>query len=150
MSIQTTVLRRLHAEKAKELATQGWLTGEEDDGERVFLIDDPEIRRYYGPSIGALAYSHWWPIDRVERELSEKLGALPLHTGLEIDRLKLALLLRVADALHLDVRRAPCFVRALERPQGLSALHWTFQAKLGFPRHEDDAVVFDSGASFAS
>lgn len=148
VSIQTTVLRRLHAEKAKELATQGWLTGEEDDGERVFLIDDPEIRRYYGPSIGALAYSHWWPIDRVERELSEKLGALPLHTGLEIDRLKLALLLRVADALHLDVRRAPCFVRALERPQGLSALHWTFQEKLGFPRHEDDAVVFDSGESF--
>lgn len=145
--IKTEVLRRLHAEKAAELATSGWQVRDNDD-ERMYLIDDPELRRFYGPSIGSVAHSHWWPIARVERDLSKILGAMPPHTRHQVDLLKLAALLRVFDALHLDRRRAPRFVRALEQPQGFSALHWTAQERLAFPRIEDDAVVFTSGEPF--
>lgn len=66
-------------------------------------------------------------------------------TQLRVDVLKIACLLRVADALHLDRRRAPPFVRALDRPGGVSELHWSFQSKFGFPHLEDDAVVFTAG-----
>lgn len=67
---------------------------------------------------------------------------MPPKTQLKVDLLKIACLLRVADALHLDRRRAPLFVRALDRPGGVSALHWAFQSKLAFPYIENDAVVF--------
>ena len=40
------------------------------------------------------------------------------------------------------------FRRALERPEGLSALHWTSQEKLAFPYIDGDAVVFTSGEPF--
>jgi len=145
--IKTEVLRRLHAEKAAELATQGWRVRGNDD-ERMYLIDDPELRRFYGPSIGSVAHSHWWPIARVERDLAKILGAMPPHTRHRVDLLKLAALLRVSDALHLDRRRAPRFLRALEHPTGFSALHWTAQERLAFPHIEGDAVVFTSGEPF--
>ena len=67
------------------------------------------------------------------------------NTQLTVDLLKIAGLLRVADALHLDRRRAPPFVRALDRPGGVSALHWAFQSKLAFPHLDDDAVIFTAG-----
>lgn len=147
--IKTEVLRRLHAEKAAELATQGWQARENDD-ERVYLIDDPELRRFYGPSIGSVAHSHWWPIARVDRDLAKILGAMPPRTRHGVDLLKLAALLRVSDALHLDRRRAPRFVRALEKSDGFSEHHWTAQERLAFPRIEDDAVVFTAGEPFES
>jgi hypothetical protein len=145
--IKTEVLRRLHAEKAEELATQGWLVRRDND-ERVYLIDNFDLRRFYGKTIGLIAHSHWWPISRVERDLGRILGALPPHTRHEVDILKLAALLRVADALQLDRRRAPHFWRALEQPEGISALHWTSQEKLALPYVKDSAVIFTSGEPF--
>lgn len=139
------VLRKLHAEQAEALATQGWKLG---DDEVVYLIDDSELRLFYGETIGQIAHSHCWPVSRVEQELSEDLGAFPNRTKSRIDRVKLACLLRIADALHLDQRRAPRFSRALTHPQGKSALHWTFQEKMAFPYIEHEAVVFTSGAPF--
>ena len=145
--IQVEVLRRLHAEKAEELATQGWAV-DRDTQERVYLIDDIDLRRFYGKTIGLLAHSHWWPISRVERDLTRTLGAMPPRTRHEVDLVKLATLLRVADALQLDRRRAPHFRRALERPNGISALHWTSQEKLAFPYISNDAVIFTAGEPF--
>jgi hypothetical protein len=51
----------------------------------------------------------------------------------EVDALKLAFLLRTADAAHIDDRRAPWFLFALRRPEGISEDRWRFQAKLGQP-----------------
>ena len=139
------VLRQLHAKQAEVLAKQGWVS---ENGETVYLIDEPELRYFYGETIGQIAHSHWWPLPRVEQELSEDLGAFPSRTKSLIDRIKLACLLRIADALHIDQRRAPRFLRALTRPQCESALHWTFQEKLALPHIEHEAVVFTSGAPF--
>lgn len=139
------VLRRLHAERAEELAELGW---RDPDGSQLHLVEESELRRFYGPTIGRIAHSHWWSVQKVEQEFSEELGALANRTVSRIDRIKLACLLRVADALHLDSRRAPRFLRAITHPTGISALHWSFQERLARPHIELDAVVFTTGRPF--
>jgi hypothetical protein len=139
------VLRRLHAERAEELAEQAWRTA---DGPQVYLVEDSELRRFYGPTIGQIAHSHWWSVQKLEQEFSEDLGALASRTLNRVDRVKLACLLRIADALHLDSRRAPRFLRAITNPGGISALHWSFQERLARPHIELDAVVFTTGQPF--
>jgi hypothetical protein len=139
------VLRQLHAQQAARLAKQGWKTA---NGETDYLIDDPQLRDFYGETIGQIAHSHWWSVAEVEQSLSVPLGAFPGKTKSQIDRVKLACLLRLADALHLDQRRAPRFLRTLIRPQGESASHWAFQGRLAFPHIEHDAVVFTASAPF--
>ncbi len=139
------VLRRLHAERAEELAEQAWRTA---DGSQIYLVEDSELRRFYGPTIGQIAHSHWWSVQKLEQEFSEDLGALANRTLNRVDRVKLACLLRVADALHLDSRRAPRFLRAITNPSGVSALHWSFQERLARPHIELDAVVFTTGQPF--
>jgi hypothetical protein len=139
------VLRQLHAEQAETLAIQGWPSA---NGDTLYLIDDPEVRFFYGETIGRIAHSHWWSVARVEREFAEDLGALAGKTKCKIDRVKLACLLRIADALHLDQRRAPRFLRAITHPTGISAKHWSFQERLAAPHIEHEAVVFTAGAPF--
>ncbi|MDR9754458.1 ATP-binding protein [Pseudomonas sp. SZMC_28357] len=139
------VLRQLHAQQAEALAKQGWPSA---NGDIVYLIDDSELRFFYGETIGQIAHSHWWSVSRVGQDLAENLGAFPSRTKSQIDRVKLACLLRIADALHLDQRRAPRFMRALTNPRGFSALHWTFQERLAVPHIEHEAVVFTAGAPF--
>ena len=140
-----SVLRRLHAEQAEKLAEQAWQTQE---GEAIYLIENFNLRKFYGPTIGQIAHSHWWPLHRVENELSENLGALAGQTNFTVDRVKLACLLRVADALHLDSRRAPRFLRAITNPRGESSLHWAFQERISLPRIEFDTIVFTTGQPF--
>jgi hypothetical protein len=146
--IVTEVLRALHARKAADLAVQGWPLQDADggpSGQTTHLIEQSDLRAFYGPTIGLIAHSHWWPVFKVEQELNRQLGAMPPKTMNTVDLLKLAGLLRVADAVHLDRRRAPPFVRSLDRPTGLSALHWDFQARLAFPHIEGEALVFTAG-----
>src|SRR3546814_17071673 len=95
----------------------------------MFIIEDQQIRNFYGQKIGKIAYSHWWSIARVDEELSGTLGALPDVTNCTVDLLKVACLLRVADAMHLDQRRAPAFDFALIQPTGISAAHWKLERK---------------------
>lgn len=139
------VLRRLHAEHAECLAEQAWGTA---DGSQLYLVEDSELRQFYGPTIGQIAHSHWWSVQKLEQEFSEDLGALANRTLCRVDRIKLACLLRIADALHLDSRRAPRFLRAITNPVGVSALHWSFQERLARPHVELDAVVFTTGQPF--
>ena len=94
----------------ERLAEQAWRTA---DGSQVYLVEDSELRRFYGPTIGQVAHSHWWSVQKLEQEFSEDLGTLASRTLNRVDRVKLACLLRVADALHLDSRRAPRFLRAI-------------------------------------
>ena len=143
--IAPDVLRRLHAERAEELAEQAWPIA---DGSRIHLVENSELRGFYGPTIGQIAHSHWWSVQKLEQQFSEDLGALATRTLNKVDRVKLACLLRVADALHLDSRRAPRFLRAITNPSGISALHWSFQERLARPHIELDAVVFTTGQPF--
>lgn len=144
----TSVLRQLHAEHADKLALIHWINPTGD--ERFYLIEDPEFRAAFGPIIGRIAFSHWWPIDQLPREFAAVMGS---HTGFPqcwtIDPLKLACILRCADCSHIDERRAPAFLRALFKPKGESEDHWKFQAKLYQPRIDGDRLVFTAKSGFS-
>jgi len=140
------VLRRLHAQQAAVLAEQAWI---DHVGEQRYLIADSDLRFFYGKTIGDIAHSHWWSVQKVEQEFSQDLGAFSQRTHNLVDRVKVACLLRIADALHLDQQRAPRFLRTLAQPQGVSATHWSFQERLARPHVESDAVVFTTGQPFS-
>jgi hypothetical protein len=141
------LLRQLHAKHAEHLACISWKqpTGTETH----FLIADPDLRSSVGSIIGLIAHSHWWDVSEVRRRFPIIIGA-PAAFPAEwtIDPLKLACLLRVADAMHIDARRAPKFLRALRRLSNWSDTHWNFQSKLHQPHLQDDRLVYSAGSRF--
>ena len=141
------VLRRLHAKQARYLGVQKWDSA--DGKEADYIIDDPEFRALYGETIGLIARSHWLSVGELETEFPRKLGAIPSGSpDWTVDGLKLACLLRVADASHVDSRRAPRFLRTLTRPPLSSDYHWIFQGRLPRPIVEREALVFSAGGAF--
>lgn len=144
-SAVANMLRSLHPQRAEQLVMDSW----QNNGGMYYLIEDAELRRDLGPLIGQIAHSHWWPIEQVERRFRVSIGApYACPNTWTVDPLKLACLLRVADASNLDSRRAPGFLRALRRPQGIAEQHWTFQEHLHQPQLDVDRLVFTSGHRF--
>ncbi len=142
-------LRRLHAERALHLATTAYQYRSTDP--QFFLIDDVDLRIYYGQLIGRIAHSHWWPIGRVVSEFQGIVGAMPGRpVSWTIDSLRLACLLRAADACHLDGRRAPAFLMALRKPRGVAETHWRAQQNLMAPVRVEHQIIFSSPRSFPS
>lgn len=141
-----TTLRILHAEQAERLA----LTAFTYKKRTHHLIEDEELRESLGPIIGKVAHSHWWPVSRVAKEFSTTIGA-PYWCPQEwtIDSLKLACILRLADAAHVDARRAPAFLRAIRKPAAASDKHWAFQQNLQKPQTDADRIVFTSSGPFS-
>lgn len=138
-----TVLRLRHAAQAEIIAATPFKL----DGADEHLIDDGELRDYYGALIGKIAHSHWLPVSALERELGEEYTpARRLPDDWTVDPVKVACLLRVADAAHLSAERAPRFLMALTKPTGVSATHWTFQRKLGRPQVRGDKLIYSSSA----
>ena len=139
-------LRKLHASKAEQLPTSAWRI----EGSHVqYIIEDSEVRQFYGPKIGQIAHSHWWSMARVEEELTNDLGPLGGRTSNRIDLVKIACLLRISDAIHLDRRRAPSFLRTLINPQGVSEKHWAFQARMAVPLVENNALKYSAAPAFS-
>ena len=67
---------------------------------------------------------------------------------MDLDPLKLACLLRLADAAHIDARRAPRFLRAVRRLGGVSSTHWAFQGHIQRPQLDGDRLVYTSPQPF--
>lgn len=142
-------LRERHAFHAKDLALTSWES--KGSGAVYHLIEDTDLRQRYGELIGEIAASHWWDIDQVAARFSgnEPIGApVDCPDAWTVDELKLACLMRVADAAHLDERRAPGFLRAIRSPNPYSDLHWTFQGFLQRPRRSVDRLVYTSARAF--
>lgn len=145
-------MRLLHASRAEELASVSWI---DPDGEALYLIDNLELRKHYGRVIGKIAASHHWSIENVVSRLPDQLNALAsMPREWRVDPVKIACLLRCADAAHIDSRRAPDFLRALADTHGISAHHWKAQNWLervdrdtADPDHH--SLVFTSGKAFA-
>ncbi|GAA2935855.1 hypothetical protein GCM10011428_61800 [Streptomyces violaceus] len=137
-----TAIRDTHAEQAKRLVDQPWRSS---TGNEIFLIEGVQLREVYGPLVGELAASHWWPVDRLAQEFPHTIGSLPWQPSeWTIDSLKLACILRLADATQVDSRRAPGFLFSLRRPQGLSREHWRFQEHIARPYRNGDRVTYSS------
>jgi hypothetical protein len=142
------VLRNLHAKHAERLARTSWKDREKD--EEYHLIEDTDLRRTYGRIIGKIAHSHWWDVDSLGKTFTSILNPPPgFPRDWTVDPLKIACLLRVADASHLDTRRAPGFLRALRKPTDSSRAHWIFQENLQQPRIDGDRLVYTSGDHFS-
>ena len=121
-----SALRQLHAEQAEKLPQREWK--HPDTGNSIFLIDDHHLRQHLGPLIGKIANSHHWDIERVGAELRDQVnspGEFPREW--KIDPIKIACLLRCADALHINNERAPDFLYALLKRRGISFKHWHAQ-----------------------
>ena len=160
-------LRTLHASQAANLAIKPW--GEQQNG-GVYLIDDQDLRGNYGRLIGELASSHHWNLEQVVQRFSTwRPPAAFLEEDWVVDSLKIACMLRVADAGHMDGARAPSFLLKILQMNSVSRAHWTAQNHLGrltvrpdnaeqliiastspFPRNEAGAwwVAFDLVALF--
>lgn len=139
-------LRALHAIHAEVIPQIKWQT---EDGNIYRLLEDQELLEDLGELIGRIAASHWWSIEKVENELNFEVGppsSYPSDWG--IDVLKIACLLRAADAAHIDKRRAPGFLRALRNPQGLSGEHWKFQNRLSRPTVRNNQLIYNSTRVF--
>jgi hypothetical protein len=146
------LLRLRHAQQAEDLMFATYK--DPQTGDAYHLIEDPEIRAAYGEVIGAIAHSHWWPTEEVRERFANLplLGApafLDCPADWTVDRLKVACLLRTADAAHLDSRRAPSFLRILRRPHGYADLHWRFQKTISRVHRVGDRLIFTSGQGFS-
>lgn len=146
-SADFTVLRRLHAAQAQVLATRAFKHPTEKTD--MFLLDDQELRDAYGDTIGRVAHSHHWDIDRLPHELRQLMGA---PTGFPddwtVNAVKVAGILRCADAAHIDADRAPRMLFALNRPTGISLEHWRFQNKVLQSTTRGDKMLFSSRKPF--
>ncbi|MCM4077771.1 HD domain-containing protein [Paractinoplanes hotanensis] len=141
------VLRRRHAERAPELLRTSFMAS---DGSPFYLLPDLGFRLDYGAMIGEIAESHWWDVANL-REFDGPKGSRPDHPReWTVDKLKIACILRLADAAHIDSRRAPSLVRAFRRPSGTAAEHWSFQERLMRPYVQDDRLVYTSTRRFTS
>jgi hypothetical protein len=138
-------LRRLHASRAAELMSAHWPGANE---ESIYLLDDYDLREQLGWSIGRIAASHWWPASRLPTLGTELLSVPLLPTDWPLDRIAVGCLLRLADILHVDQRRAPWLRRALQSPSGNSKTHWDAQNRLARPTRNGDVIVLSSSRPF--
>lgn len=143
-----TFIREQHASRAQELPFISWPSRE---GDR-FLIENADFRQKFGSFIGLVSASHWWSHEKLEAELSDKIfpPPPPFPASWSIDLLKIACILRMADASQIDERRAPGFLFALRsgRIGKYSEEHWIFQNKLTKPQLRGDSLLFASTSSF--
>lgn len=119
-------IRLLHARQAEKLGQHEWKS--QNDQSSFFLIEDVDLRSRYGSLIGKIAASHNWNVDDISNGLTSQFnapGGWP--SDWRVDPVKIACILRCADAAHLDERRAPDFLYALIRRSGLSLDHWKAQ-----------------------
>jgi hypothetical protein len=125
-------LRNIHARQAEHIVEKSWI--DPDTKQPRFLIEDFEIRKHLGGLIGKLAASHNSSIEEVADNFRDQVNSFAgFPTEWRIDPIKLACLLRCADALHIDSFRAPDFLHALLHRKGASFNHWQAQNWLARP-----------------
>ncbi|HGM5876020.1 TPA: ATP-binding protein [Stenotrophomonas maltophilia] len=143
------VVRDLHAIQAEKLPFICW---EDSAGDPSYLIEDLEIRAYFGEIIGEVAASHHWSTYEVAERFHGRMltpAGFLTKSSWKVDVLKVALILRTADAAHVDSRRAPLFLSSLRKPKGVSKVHWDFQGAIGrLTRQPNGELRMSSGASF--
>lgn len=141
-------IRLLHAERAEAIFSQIF---QREDGTSFYIINDLSLREHLGELIGKIAASHHWDIEEVER-LGNQFGApAGFPIGWNINPIKIACILRCADAGHIDGNRAPDLIMHSRCIDGTSKNHWTAQNYLSqIMIDTDDAskLVIQSNKSF--
>ena len=141
-------IRKLHAKYAERLHHQIF---ERDDGSRFYLIGNKELRDHYGEIICKIAGSHHWSYDEVEKMDTQLPASSNYPQEWRINSLKLACILRCADAGHIDDGRAPDYLLELLNINGVSKNHWIAQNRLSqidIDGNNPDRVIIKSNISF--
>lgn len=140
-------IRQTHAKRGAALVTKPFPSESLDDVS--YLISDDGLRRFYGQLVGDLAASHWSDVGELPQRFRHSVGSMRgLPTKWTIEPLKLACILRIADATQLDSRRAPSLTFTSRAPRGASWNHWRFQEFLSRPQLNDDRVLYSSMQPF--
>ena len=130
-------IRLLHANRAEDIFSKMF---QKEDRTSFYIINDSSLRDHLGELIGKIAASHHWNIDKVE-ELGKQFGVpVGFPSEWNIDPIKLACILRCADAGHIDGNRAPDLLMKSMTFEGGSKKHWDAQNKLSqVMRDRDDS-----------
>ena len=141
-------LRHIHAERAAEMHE----FFVESKGEKLFLIDDSDLRKSLGELIGRIAASHHWGVDELVNNLRSEVGPPSnMPSNWVVRPVLLACILRCADACQVDASRAPAFLQGLIRPSEGSLPHWDAQASLNKPTimsDDSETLLFTSSSDF--
>jgi hypothetical protein len=147
-----SAIRTLHAKEAAKLVERDWTDPETKQSH--FLIEDVLLRKHLGQLMGRIASSHHWDLELVQSEFGHQENSIsPFPREWHIDPLKLACLLRCADAAHFDHERAPDFLHALLHRRGISLRHWQAQnriarADIDVSDNDRSTLVFTSSRPF--
>ena len=120
------VLRLRHSSQASILLDKTWK--HPVTGKPILLLENSQLQDDYGKLVGQIAASHHWNIKLVEDTFPTIIpSSANWPREWEIDPLKLACILRCADAAAIDERRAP------SRLFCVSTSYRHFSQTLGFP-----------------
>lgn len=135
-------IRYMHGEYARRIATQQLSDGD-------FLIQDTGLRDEFGDLIGRIAQSHAHNVNFIENEIPDEYTAQNFPRDWTVRCRRLAYLLRVVDAAHLDNLRTPKSIEQINSLRSPSREHWTFQKKLGIPtRSPDRFLIYTTNSPF--
>lgn len=138
-------LRALHAREAEHVLTRPFGQAER----ATWLLDDGELRAHMAEILGQIAASHHWDAGELRRRLGGARGPSAALVGLgTMNPIKVACLLRTADACQIDQSRADDFSMDLHSPHGESAKHWIAQNRVAFPFIDKNQLVYSSTRSF--
>lgn len=121
------------------------------DGASFYIIENERLRKHLGALICKIAASHHWSIDDVERLGIQQAALAGYPREWRINPMKLACILRCADAGHIDEKRAPDFLLRLLTLNGVSRSHWEAQNRLSqidIDMNDEEKVVINSNIDF--
>lgn len=140
-------IRKFHPETASDLPVKCF----KKEPEAFYFIEDQSLRSGFGDIIGKIAASHGRSVEKIEEDFSDQIFPSPIDfpKDWEINVLKLACILRIADAIHITSDRVPfsLWITHQFRDEE-SEKHWQFHRKLSGTRVDKGRLVYQSSSPF--
>ncbi len=115
-------------------------------GTEIYLIEAKAVREAWGTTLGRLAASHNWNLERVDQELGAP-GVVPLPGGRKGDLGFVACILRLVDFAHINRDRASRLDRAFRRyVEKNSLVHWLAQENIDGPERDGSEITYRSSS----
>lgn len=141
-------IRLMHADESKSLLFRLF---ERDDHSSFYLLEDSSLREHLGQLIGNIAASHHWSYEELNTLKTQKNSMVGFPREWRVNPVKLACILRCADAAHIDNGRAPDHLFRILRFNGISYEHWKAQnylAQIDCDQNDIDKIIITSTKDF--
>lgn len=143
------IIRKNHSQNAEELPLKQFYNKSSSDS--AFIIENSDLRKGYGSLIGKVSASHGVSVEKMENffttDITGSIGGYPKEW--KINAIKIACILRVADAIHITSDRTPYILWVANSFNEESSHHWNFQSKMNKPVIDNGRLVFTSSSSFS-